>query len=68
MNRRLTRRAWAATVTATAAAAAAPQMQTPTGESQQLLDEARQQIRERREELAKYSLDRTVQPAFRFEA
>ena len=70
MGETLTRRQWAASLAAAQAATAQQQQQpremadTPA----ELLAQAKQAVQSNREALAKYKIDRSLEPATRFEA
>ncbi len=71
MAQKITRRGWAAAITATAALSPSlNQAQVPVAQEtpEELLEEARRQARRNQETLAKVPLEMAVEPASRFEA
>ena len=71
MGETLTRRQWAASLAAAQAATAQQQPQQPRETADtpaELLAQAKQAVQRNREALAKYKIDRSLEPATRFEA
>lgn len=67
MSKKLTRRQWTAALTAAASVPALAQNR-PDGNPADLLAQARQLHDSHRKALAAFKLDRSVEPAFHFEA
>lgn len=68
MSKKLTRRQWTATLTAAAASVPALAQRRPAENPADLLAQTRQLNENHRKALAAFKFDRSVEPAFHFEA